>query len=346
MSLESENQFAETPIEAPQFIEESLELKQERGRDIPDDPEKMEAYLTANTEIDERIQETVQTKESLSAQLETIRTRLDIGSQPLEPENFPSVTYLDERLAKLEKEKIKASANYPGNWTLLMKSRMEDPAIKEKFIETRTEALPELKSGEQGPFDKTTSYKEHYTDQIENYDENIAHVFNATEVGPAASFHKEPKNLGTGNIGKQGAVFMDAEVDGKPLTPRQKNIIEAHEKGHGLRDFRTSIDQLPFKESLDFDSLRAAEAAEQLKNPDRRFVNYIYKPEEIAERMAQLKNYFGFAGNEPFTREHLAYAREHYIEDTGLDNSMSIFFKAVTPETEEKFIETINRYPL
>ncbi len=355
MNSESEQPFKNSlpeipveqfPFEKPRSLEDLSESELERARDISDDPEKMEAYLHANAEVDEKIQETLQLKETLSAELDAIRTRLDIGDRPLEPEHFPSVDYLDGRLAKLQKEKIAASANYPGNWTLALKSRMEHPATKEKFIEVRTEALPELKSGEQGWLDKSTSRKEHYADQIAKYDENLAHVFNATDVGPASAFHREPKHLGTGNIGKQGAVFDDAIHNEQPLTSHQKSIVEAHEKGHGLRDFRTSIDQVPFKESLDFEALRTIEAREQMKNPDKRFVSYLYKADEIAERMAQLKNYFGFSGDEPFTREHLAYAREHYIEDTGLDNTMSAFFQGITPETEDRFIETINRYPL
>lgn len=70
------------------------------------------------------------------------------------------------------------------------------------------------------------------------------------------------------------------------------------------------------------------------------------KPDELAERMAQLKNYFGFKGNEMFTRQHLAYAKDHYINDGGVNNSMDIFLSLITPETEDKFLETINTYPL
>ena len=47
-------------------------------------------------------------------------------------------------------------------------------------------------------------------------------------------------------------------------------------------------------------------------------------------------------GNEKFTLKHLAYAREHYIPDTGFDNNMSEFFSAITKETESRFIELIN----
>ena len=47
-------------------------------------------------------------------------------------------------------------------------------------------------------------------------------------------------------------------------------------------------------------------------------------------------------GNEKFTLEHLAYAREHYVYDTGTDNHMSETLSLITKEKESKFIELIN----
>ncbi len=47
-------------------------------------------------------------------------------------------------------------------------------------------------------------------------------------------------------------------------------------------------------------------------------------------------------GDEQFTKEHLDYARAHYVEDTGMDNHMSLFFRMITPEKEEKFLHVIN----
>ena len=46
-------------------------------------------------------------------------------------------------------------------------------------------------------------------------------------------------------------------------------------------------------------------------------------------------------GDEVFTKEHLDYAREHYIKDRGFDN-MSELFQMITPEKEERFLEVIN----
>ncbi len=58
--------------------------------------------------------------------------------------------------------------------------------------------------------------------------------------------------------------------------------------------------------------------------------------------MSQLKNHFGLKSDERFTKEHLDYARMHYVTDTGFDNRMTPFLKAITPETEESFLELIN----
>ena len=60
------------------------------------------------------------------------------------------------------------------------------------------------------------------------------------------------------------------------------------------------------------------------------------------ERMSQLKNYFGFDGDQEFTKEHLDYARTHYVKDMSLDNSMSALFQMITAEKEEQFLRAIN----
>lgn len=70
--------------------------------------------------------------------------------------------------------------------------------------------------------------------------------------------------------------------------------------------------------------------------------DYLFTGDEIVERMSQLKNYFGMDGSDKFTKDHLHYAKENYIEDTGMDNAMSLFFQGITEETEDEFLELIN----
>ena len=54
--------------------------------------------------------------------------------------------------------------------------------------------------------------------------------------------------------------------------------------------------------------------------------------DELAERMSQLKNYFGFKGGEVFTRQHLAYARENYLKDGKIiSNGIQLLFYLFEP---------------
>ena len=43
---------------------------------------------------------------------------------------------------------------------------------------------------------------------------------------------------------------------------------------------------------------------------------------EIAARGSQIHDYLGHTGNEPITVEDLEYVRDHYVDDTGLDNDV------------------------
>lgn len=69
--------------------------------------------------------------------------------------------------------------------------------------------------------------------------------------------------------------------------------------------------------------------------------SYHSDPNELIERMSQLKNYFGMSGTETFTKEHLDHSRKHFKQDTGVD-ALDPFFSMITPEKEEKFIELMN----
>lgn len=258
---------------------------------------------------------------------------------------------LDEALttrAELLSGLIEASANYPGDWTKLLYERMSDPVSKEKFIAQRMEAMPEMKEGAVSLLSKETEYKSHYLAQIDTYDERLAHIFSQTQVERA---ERDAHTLGTNTLNQPGTVFLDAEAEGVPLTPRQKNIIEAHEKGHGLRDFQSPSDKAEIASVIDQAVLQQLLAEyrtqEQAGSKARRFnANYIKEPEEIIERMAQFKNYFGMEATEPFTSKHLAYLREQYVADTGLDNSVTDLLHCITPRTEAAFLKVINTYPI
>jgi len=146
----------------------------------------------------------------------------------------------------------------------------------------------------------------------------------------------------------------------KPNT-KQMSIINAHEKGHRVRNFydnytemlRSAFDisrvnfteqDLEFLQKSREQSNKLVEGGEMSfeEERDNYLKNYLFTGKEIAERMSQLKNYFGFAGNEQFTKKHLDFARKNYIKDTNMDNSMRLFFEAITPETEDEFLWLIN----
>ena len=139
-------------------------------------------------------------------------------------------------------------------------------------------------------------------------------------------------------------------------------IIEAHEKGHVLRPYGSEYMRGRFASGFDLSRITFSEQEQkkiaiEFNTPDLAdhrsaplsrekmlecHLEYLFRGEEVAERMAQLKNYFGLRGAEPFTKEHLEYARAHYVPDTGLDNSMTQFFQAITPDTEAAFLRLIN----
>lgn len=331
--------------EKPEQAEQPKEIL-EKSLEIPNDPEAVLAYEKVNQEIDNNINTKEQELKDLSGRISEIYKNLGIETSNTQQESIPSLLQLQNELKELSLKKIEGSANYPGDWTLLLQERMLDPVTKEKFIKARESAMIEMKTGEPEILDKPKQFSQHYQEQINKYDKNVAHIFNETQIGEASEFGKTPDRLGMGNIGEQGAVFNNASHEEKVLNQRQKNIIEAHEKGHGLRDFTSPIDRKDFTNSLDINELRKEEEKLKVENQNIRFVNYLSTAEEIAERMAQLKNYFGFHADDVFTKEHLQYAKEHYVKDTKLDNNMTTFFKAVTPETEVTFLETINKYPL
>jgi hypothetical protein len=139
-------------------------------------------------------------------------------------------------------------------------------------------------------------------------------------------------------------------------TLKQKSIIEAHEKGHVLRPYGEWSRFFRHYFAAGFDVARAVFSPEEIEEYKRNLPEklstddhaveeikqYLFSPSEIAERMSQLKNYFGFRSNEKFTHEHLEYARRHYVNDTQLDNGMTQFFQAISSETEPTFLEIIN----
>ena len=153
--------------------------------------------------------------------------------------------------------------------------------------------------------------------------------------------------------------------DGKKPSEKEWSMYIAHEKGHHLRPYIWGFFHSHFRRGFDLtrviyspaeyerdvqfllsaDEDKSREEIVQVFTHEKlreRFLGHVFSGYEIAERMAQLKNYFGMKVEERFTKWHLEYARRNYIKDLDSDNHMTEFFQAITPETTEAFIEIIN----
>jgi hypothetical protein len=252
---------------------------------------------------------------------------------------------------KNKEENIEEQANYQGNDSLLLFERLSNPVIRGQIVELLYEAekaeagLPRqlVTRDAAGNFDltKTEPYKPQSREEIERtFEENLAQIQTSTAI----HYTKEGGDVDSIPIG--------LELHGKKVDAKYMSAVEAHEKGHRIRPYNSNFLDAYFSSGFDFDamSLTAEEMLVYKRiHPTRTEaeISGLVKESlstavEIAERMSQLKNYFGFRGDEEFTSAHLAYARVHYFEDTGIDNGMRQFFQAITPKTESEFLRLIN----
>lgn len=263
---------------------------------------------------------------------------------------------------------IEGEANYEGNATELLFDRLHNKKIRKQITDllfqdeqsrvgTFIESLEtdgdgnvlfdesgEPKIKERKPFVPLTR------EEVEKqYEETLEKIESSTEI----EFNNAPHHLPTQERMIVGAV---APWSGKPFTAKQMSIIEAHEKGHEVRPYIGEFFEEYFHMGFDFDIVpygdtesaifkKALPPEEQEKTTEEireMFFDYLKSPTELAERMSQLKNYFGMKGDDLFTVEHLEYARKHYVVDTDMDNGMTQFFQAITPEKAEAFVQIIN----
>jgi hypothetical protein len=281
---------------------------------------------------------------------EHLRSQAEIRTAP--PEDIQALGYLSvggamqaETGTTQGAENIIAiaeTANYQGNWMLAQQERMADPDFKSKYEGFVDESMSSLREGSPGMFDKPEHFQAYHRTLADTYDDRSEHVYSAVGYAPSGEYGLSPHQTGLGGIGERGAVFSDATTrDGTLLTDRQKDIIAAHEAYHGMVKAPVSVQgelgkafdgEVYYKEIVDGEGLRQP--------------GYLQNPDELMARMAQLKNYFGMKGGEEFTKDHLDHARTHYVEDTGLDNSMSVMFRIVSPKTEPDFLRAMNTLPV
>lgn len=261
---------------------------------------------------------------------------------------------------------IEKSANYEGNDSLLFYERLNNSEIKKKLVDTileyqETASIPShvFEGDRMIEVDPDKWVREIQTrEEIEkDLEQRIHNVFLMTNL----EYDKNGSSHAGGEYEGGTVAFcsnnFNSENDQK-CTTKQLSIIEAHEKGHGVRplNFPGKSFKEKLKSGFDFSNfeLDPILKRELLKNislskseDDSNFLkeehlDYLMEPTELMERMSQLKNYFGMKGNEKFTKEHLDYARKNYLKDTGVGVQMKGFLDAITPQTEDKFLELIN----
>lgn len=278
---------------------------------------------------------------------------------------------------------VQEQANFKGNYSELLFSRMQNPVVRnqlldmleenEKWIAEHPESESVMKvdpgTGEavlddlgMNIFETVTgAYVPKSREELSReLDEAMTQEMSVTKIDFEKTFDKS------------AAQIIDPEKDRDKLEAvigvkkephrlneeeiRDHSLVEAHEKGHVLRNLKHS-GYFEKRFSAGFDTSKVtpeaylgkdiAEKSTELTDQDIKGMidEYLFdfkKPVEILERMSQLKNYFGMKGDEKFTPQHLEYARTHYTQDVGLENHMQAFFQAITPETEFTFLNLMN----
>ena len=132
-------------------------------------------------------------------------------------------------------------------------------------------------------------------------------------VGRASDFNEVPDALG---VTKRGTgTYTGMFLDAPNYSPRNSDIIASHEFSHLVYD-PYSTDRVPLV----------------VFNPalDKKYL--LMGSNGISEQLArgtQLKNYYGLKEGEEITPEMWEYAKQNYVKDTGLDNSMQVWMDGV-----------------
>ncbi len=265
---------------------------------------------------------------------------------------------IQQNKQEVSRKTIEEQANYEGNHSLLMFERLNNPVIFEQLVNDRYEDITSIDYSKYEYVDpdylKYLNRDEFFVKQ--DIKKELKKAIDIASKSTGFSYTKNGyfdsnKGDGTGNIG----ILCSGAENKYNETALSKNITEAHEKGHNIREY--SIDSGFSKkllEAFDFDNVSFSEnelnEIRDMRNGyedssdeeiTEAFKEYFAYPWEIIERMGQIKNYFGMSGIEEFTKEHLDYARKNYVEDTGIYRlQIQTFFDSIIDD--EKFIEKMN----
>jgi hypothetical protein len=309
--------------------------------------------------------------------VESVDTGDHAEMSPLEQERLRALYAVDQPLLSEEQGRSLTEMTKHGeNHTLLMMSRLKDPVIRDQWLDLLEENQVWLQNTPErrirfkneldddgmpvwepyfAPREFTPKSRELLSQEIDEaidrelaltqIDLSVPHMNSFSRMDPQDRHNPLKRSATIGVKASPSTTFS-----GDPTT--HKSVAEAHEKGHVIRApehsgylhqrFAPAFDLSNFNPDTYTKFREEGMSDADILQFAQEYLFNFSEPVEIIERMSQLKNYFGLKGHELFTKEHLDYARNHYLKDGMLDNNMQTFFDAITPETEEAFLKLIN----
>jgi hypothetical protein len=254
---------------------------------------------------------------------------------------------------------VEREANYEGSWAEAQAERMKSPDWLARYatlVHLGANHLSDTKEpGDRLRLDSRFTRQE-YLNTIDQFNDRLDYLktkgLNSVD---SSLVPLKPTDLGRGVFDPEtpAAIILADGLDrdtGEPITPRLQDLVVAHESYHALVHVVGPEAAELVHKGFDLSGIRNDVATENERRraagqpPEAKLrAEYLTNPDEIMARMAQLKNYFGMKGDESFTREHLDYAKAHYLEDVGLDNNMTIFFANIKPD---EFVALMNELPV
>ena len=231
---------------------------------------------------------------------------------------IPAPTLFDEMMSTAAPK----GNMYGQNQVLTQRARLLDPAVKKKFFANQAPE-PEVPASifAKSPKDLGNRITP------ENYEDFVNRIHGSTGYELAVA-PKTGNNLGIGSYGNQGIVYRDA-----PLNNLGKDIINAHEKNHGM-----------FAGTLSPEMETALLKPFGTRKPIPNYPNK-HQADEVFGRMGQFKNAVGIGDNQTFTLGHLNLIRKNYANQF-IDNSIKEMLAKIKPGSagEREFLINMNKF--
>jgi hypothetical protein len=264
-----------------------------------------------------------------------------------------------ENSQEQQEKTIEQQANYEGNHSLLLFERIQNPDVFNKLVNDIYEDRTSVDFSSYDYIDpeyvKSLERDEYFVKQDIKIElqQALETTSKSTEIGFSENGYLN-SSKGISGTGYVEICSSDSKNQFNETT-LNKNITEAHEKGHTIRGYNTDsgftenlrsafdFEKVSFSEE-EYNEIRGLKNGYENDSNDEiqeGFSEYLSFPWEIVERMSQVKNYFGMSGFEEFTQEHLDYVRKNYVQDTGsYGPQIQPFFDSITDD--EKFINLMN----